>query len=215
MSAYIILSAGAGRNMRTKGAKALLKYDGTAVLDHQIRTITAFDKNADISIVVGFEGDKIIKHISDMKHDIRVLYNYNFQLTSQSESWRLALNATRTTDYYLIHGDIIFSKSVLKTHNKSLIILDKTVKNKKAVGASHQNGIMLNMGYGFSDKWSQIAHISKHDYELSKTILNSFKTNKMSFEVLNMISNKTKLLVTHALNKTIEINRDYENIDSE
>jgi choline kinase len=215
MSAYIILSAGAGRNMRTKGAKALLRYDGVAVLDHQIRAITSFDKNADISVVVGFEGDKIIKHISNMQYDVRILYNYNFKLTSQSESWRLALNSTRTIDYYLIHGDIIFNKSILKMRNKSTVILDKAISNKKSIGVLHQNGVVFNMGYGFPEKWSQIVYISKQDYALSKTILNSFKTNKMTFEVLNMISQKIPLAITYALHKTAEINRDYENIDSE
>ena len=214
MSTYIILSAGVGRNMRTKGAKALLNYDGIAVLSHQIKAITSFDKNADIFVVVGFEGEKIIKYISDKKYDVRILYNYNYKLTSQSESWKLAMNCTKPSDYYIIHGDIVFDKSILKTQNKSTVLFNKSIDDKKIVGISHQDGLMLNMAYGFTDKWAQIAFIAKRDYELSKDVLNSFKTNKMTFEVLNMISSKSQLSVTKTTSKILEINRHYENIDT-
>jgi choline kinase len=196
--------------MRTKGAKALLKYDGITVLEHQIQTILSFDKSADILIVVGFESDKIIKYVSEKEYDVRILYNHNYQLTSQSESWRLAVNCIRLSDYYIIHGDIIFNRSILKTQNKSTIMIDKYIDDKKNVGVCHQNGLMLNMSYGFVDKWAQLAYISKQDYTLSKNILNSFKTNKMTFEVLNMISSKSQFSVTKTTNKTLEINRHYE-----
>ena len=75
MSTYILLSAGSGRAMPSKGARSLLTYNGLAVIDHQIATIQKFDKKADIVVVTGVGHEKIIKHIGKKDYDVRILFN--------------------------------------------------------------------------------------------------------------------------------------------
>ena len=202
--------------MLTKGPKSLLEYNGTTVLDHQIRTIRKVDSNADICVVLGFHADKIIKHILNKKYDIRIVLNQNFKITSQTESLRFGINAIRETDYYIIHGDIIFNEQSLKLKKDcSKIVIDKTLTEKKIVGVSHSNGELLHLSFGLEDKWSQIAYICRDDFALSRRVINSFKMNKMTYEFLNMLGSHIPFRIHSEKVKTVEILKNYENISNQ
>jgi choline kinase len=197
--------------MQTKGAKSLLVYDGMAVLDHQIKTILGYDKKADILIVSGVGHEKIVKHIDKKNYDIRILFNYNYKLTSQTESLRLAMNAVRPESVYIIHGDIIFNEaSLCCSQTKSAIMLDPTQSDKKYIGATYHNGILMNLSYGLEEKWAQIAFLSKKDFPSARKVINSFKNNKMTFEFINMLTKHTKFSIIYDGIKTLEISRNYE-----
>ena len=213
MSTYILLSAGCGRSMMTKGAKPLLIYDGFAVIDHQIKTILSYDKSADILVVTGVGHEKIVKHVEKRGYDIRLLLNYSYKLTSQTESLRLAINACRTDSTYIIHGDMIFNKPAIACNRtKTSIMLDKGQSDKKGVGATQQNGFLMNLSYGLPDKWAQVAFISKRDFPIVKAEINSFRNNKTTFEFLNMLAKKIKFAIVDKDVKTIEISRNYEEL---
>lgn len=210
MSTYILLSAGSGRSMQTRGAKALLEYDGCTVLDHQIKTISKFDKKADIVVVTGVGHEKIVKHISKREHDVRLILNHGYKLTSQTESLRLGLNGIRKDAVYIIHGDMIFNEAALcSSPNKSSVVIVSS-DEKKSVGVSHDNGTVLNMSYGIQDKWGQIAYIAKKDFGVSREVINSFKNNKMTFEYINMLLKNIKISIVYDGVKTVEINKNYE-----
>jgi choline kinase len=213
MTSYILLSAGIGRGMMTKGSKSLLTYDGTEVLNHQILTIRKFDAKADIYVVIGFYAEKVTKYVLSNNLNVRLIYNPNYKITSQTESLRLAINAIVAGPYYIIHGDIIFNMEALKVKkNKSSVISAKYDQNIKAVGICHSGGKLLNLSYGIGDCWGQIAYISKDNFALSKNILNSLKSNKQTYEYLNLLLSKVDFLVhQNDKIKTIEITRDYEN----
>lgn len=213
MTSYILLSAGIGRGMMTKGSKSLLTYDGTEVLNHQISTIRKFDAKADIYVVIGFYSEKVTKYVLSNNLNVRLIYNPNYKITSQTESLRLAINAIVSGPYYIIHGDIVFNTEALKVkRNKSSIIVAKYDENIKAVGICHTSGKLLNLSYGVGDCWGQIAYISKENFAISKTILNSLKSNKQTYEFINLLLNKMDFFVNSGDKiKTIEITRDYEN----
>jgi hypothetical protein len=209
MSTYILLSAGAGRSMQTKGAKSLLVYDGLTVLDHQIKTIQKFDKKADIVIVTGIGHDRIVKHISKREYDVRTLLNYNYKLTSQTESLRLALNAVRQDSVHIIHGDVIFNEACLSSSSKSSVVLSLS-DDKKSVGVAYVDGLVTHLSYGLPEKWGQIAYICKKDFKSARSVINSFKNNKMTFEYINMLLKDITMSIVYEGVRTLEINKDYE-----
>ena len=209
MSTYILLSAGSGRSMQTRGSKALLSYDGVTILDHQIKTIYAFDKRADILVVTGIGHEKILKHIGKKKYDIRLVVNHNYKVTSQTESLRLAMNAIRKDSVYFIHGDIIFNEASLQAGSKSSVAISPN-EDKKSVGVSHNSGEVINLSYGLPDKWAQIAYIHKKDFTEARCIINSFKNNKSTFEYVNMLLGSIRMSVVCNGVRTVEINKNYE-----
>ena len=215
MSTYILLSAGSGRAMQTKGAKSLLLHDGLSVIDHQIKTILSVDKKADILVVTGVGHDKIVKHVHNKHYDIRLLFNYNYKLTSQTESLRLALNAARYDSLYIIHGDIIFNEMAISANPaETAVMLDCGKEDKRSVGVAYNGDNLINMSYGLEDKWAQIAHISKKDYVVAKTVINSFKNNKMTFEYINMLLKYIKFSILYDGIKTVEITKNYEELSN-
>lgn len=209
MSTYILLSAGSGRSMQTKGAKALLSYDGTTVLDHQIKTILRFDKKADIVIVTGIGHEKILKHVSKKEYDVRIVVNHNYRLTSQTESLRLAMNAVRRDAMYVIHGDMIFNEACLQTNSGSSVVISSG-GDKKSVGVSHSAENVLHLSYGLPDKWAQIAYICKNDFKEARSVINSFRNNKLTFEYVNMLLKSIKMSIVYDGVRAVEINKNYE-----
>lgn len=213
MTSYILLSAGIGRGMMTKGSKSLLLYDGTEVLDYQISTIRKFDKNADIYVVIGFYSEKLTKYVLSKNLNVRLIYNPNYKITSQTESLRLALNAVITGPYYIIHGDMIFNTDALIVKKTQCsVVISHSDQNVKTVGVCHSNGKLLNLSYGIGDSWGQIAYINKQNFSASKEILNSLKSNKQTYEYINILSSKIEFSVNNSSKiRIVEITRDYEN----
>lgn len=215
MSSYILLSAGSGRSMQSRGAKSLLPYDGLSVIDHQIKTILSSDSRADITIVTGVGHDKIVKHVHGKKYDVRILLNYNYKLTSQTESLRLALNSIRNDSVYIIHGDMIFNEMAISCDpSKNAVMLDGDSDDKKSVGVAYSNGYSVNLSYGLDEKWAQIVHISKKDFAVARSVINSFKNNKLTFEYINMLHKHIKFSILYDGIKTIEITKRYEELSN-
>jgi choline kinase len=213
MSTYILLSAGSGRAMQSKGARSLLTYNGLAVIDHQIATIQKFDKKADIVVVTGVGHEKIIKHIGKKDYDVRILFNYNYKLTSQTESLRLAFNAIRRDSVYIIHGDIIFNGAALCSGSKSHVVMSSG-DDKKSVGVLSDSDGVVRLSYGLQEKWGQIAYLSKKDFQIARDTINSFKNNKMTFEYINMLLDSIKMSIIYDGVKVVEINKNYEDFSN-
>jgi choline kinase len=212
MSAYIILAAGPSRNMHTKGPVGLLKHEDVQVIDHQIKTILKADKDADICFVLGFKGDKIVSHLMSKQYNLRVVINHSYSVTSQVDSLRLGMNALRATDCFIIHGDMVFNEAAIKKTTKSNIVISKTDKADK-VGVSRKRNSVLNLEYGLTPTWGQIVYLTKDDFIYAKQLINSFKRNKLTYEFINMLSNRVEFITNDSADiRTVEIIKTHENI---
>lgn len=207
MSSYIILAAGVSRNMMTRGPSSLLDYDGRTVIDHQIKTIKSLDRDADICYVLGFNYEKIVSHILSNNYDIRVVINQSYKTNSQVDSLRFGINATKSNDCYIIHGDVIFNKTAIPQKNKSYTSFCNGDKRK--VGICYQDNKLINLSYGISPCWSQIVHLTKPDFDLAKNKINSFKKNMLTFEFINSLSKEISISILEDA-KAVEIARNYE-----
>lgn len=201
------------RGMITKGAIQLTKVMSDAVIDHQIKTILDFDKLADICFVLGFESDRIQNYISSKGYNVRTVINHNFGVTSQVDSLRLGINSCLVNDTFIIHGDMLFNKEALETCSGSHSgVLKASNPDKTKIGIASQNGELLTLSYGLPETWSQILYLTKKDFAATKSIINSFRKNKLTYEFINMINKNTPLKTFSSKRvQTKEINKKYEN----
>lgn len=209
MTSYLLLSAGIGRSMKTKGAKSLLPYDGVSVLEHQVKTIRSVDNNADICIVAGFQFDRMLK--SALSLDIKIINNHEYEKTNQAESIKIGLNIIKLSDVFIIHGDVVFNQRAIRKTRYSHVVKDNS-SDKRKIGICYQNKILKNMSYGLEHKWGQIFYVSKDDFVAVKSIANSIKSNRSTSDIINIIVKHTKIIVNDDNKvRVMEINKTYEN----
>jgi choline kinase len=207
MNSYIILAAGIGRNMKGVGCRSLIPITTQSnLIDEQIRSILKNDKNADIIVVAGFESQKLINYILNKTYDIRVVLNSNYATTSQVESLKLGINSCRRSSITIIHGDILFNENSIDFPDKKKSWITISDKSKSsAVGTVIVNGIVKNMSYGLENKWGQIAHFPKSKFDEIKSLANSIKTNRLTYEFIN----KLDFEIYPHCDESLEINRNY------
>lgn len=211
MTTYLLLSAGIGRSMKTKGAKSLLEYDGVSVLQHQIRTIRSVDDKADVCVVVGFQYNKVVKAALD--ESVRIVYNHEYESTGQSESIKIGLNSTNKTDIFIIHGDVVFNTAAIKKTKLSHVVLENSA-DKRKVGLCHNSLTLVGMSYGVENKWGQIAYFNSKDFIILKELSNSCKSNMSTYELINEMIARTKIVVRQSEDiKIVEIEKNYESTD--
>ena len=188
----IIPAAGTGHRMKSYGPKCLLPVSTTETILHKIiANVKTVYPNSEVTVVVGFEADRVIKALPD---DIRIIENQFYQETNVVESLRLALNSTVSQNALIIYGDLIFNTNAIDglTDGESSIVVDSknSFKNEE-VGVTIVDGIATNFAYGLDTKWGQIIYLEDEALLLFKTLCANRKRNKMyPFELFNMIMNE-------------------------
>lgn len=213
---YILMCATPSRGMITKGSIQLIEHDHKAVVDHQIKNILKVDKNADITFVLGFEHDKIQKYILKNNYNVRTIINQNYKITSQTDSLRMGINSCLSDATFIIHGDIIFSPEAITesiSERSSVLKALKQEKSKVGILCNDKNSKMLKMSFGLPDTWSQIFFLNKTDFDKSKTVINSLKKNKLTYEFINLLNKEINFNVVNPIQaKTMEITKKYEDL---
>lgn len=185
MLSFIISSCSPIVKKLSLGAKPLLKMaNGETLIQHQVNIIRQEFPDSEIILTVGFETDKVIKHV----RGVRIIENQNFKSTN-SEDIRLALNAMSGEEVLYVSGDLIFNNSSLGIINghSSILIDSKSTKNIDDVGATIVDEHVTMLSYGIpSPKWGRMAFFTKRDADLVRNIMNSKRSNKkMFFEIIN------------------------------
>ena len=76
----IIPAAGTGHRMKSYGPKCLLPVSTTETILHKIiANVKTVYPNSEVTVVVGFEADRVIKALPD---DIRIIENQFYQETN-------------------------------------------------------------------------------------------------------------------------------------
>jgi choline kinase len=188
----IIPAAGTGHRMKSYGPKCLLPISPTETILYKIITnVRSIYPNSEITVVVGFEADRVIKVLPD---DIRIIENQFYQETNVVESLRLALNSIVNKNVLVVYGDLIFNTNAIDglTNEKSCIVVDSkhNFKNEE-VGVTVVDDMVTNFAYGLDTKWGQIIYLENEALLLFKTLCANRKRNKMyPFELFNMIMNE-------------------------
>ena len=129
----IILAAGMGKRLKdlTKNnTKCMVKVNGEALIDRTLGQLERLHLSR-IVIVVGYEGDKLIDHISTLSIQTPICYINNpvYDKTNNIYSLSLAKDYLVKEDTLLLESDIIFEDDVLRVlvedPRETLALVDK------------------------------------------------------------------------------------------
>jgi L-glutamine-phosphate cytidylyltransferase len=115
----VILAAGRGTRIRSvhgEHPKCLIKVDHATILDHQLEAL-AMAGIDDVAIVVGYEKEQIIGHVTNhkSKHNLRIHFIENpaYAFTNNIFSLWLAIDWLRGDSFIVLNADVIFDPEIL------------------------------------------------------------------------------------------------------
>lgn len=188
----IILAGTIGYRMKSYGPQCLFRTsDKQTILDLQVQVINMAYPNSEITIVTGFEADKVIKKAPQ---NLRIVENQLYEDTNTIEEARLALNSIIDNHVLIIHSDIIFNFDAIDsiTKNESCILYDKDGHMPtEDIGVTIIDNKATIFSYGVENKWCYIAYLQGQELDLFRKFCRQ-RDNKRLFvhEGLNYILNK-------------------------
>ena len=128
----MILNSGVARRLKPLTdnlPKCLLEVNGKSILERQIELLLSVGVKKYI-ITTGPLQDKIIDHVKEKFPELDVVYTNNpkFETTNYIYSMWLARNEVDNDDILLLHGDLVFEKSVAQKiveKNFNSVIIDR------------------------------------------------------------------------------------------
>ncbi len=129
----IILAAGMGKRLRHKtsdNTKCMVEVNGRRLIDRSLDNITAFHVSR-IIIVIGYEGEKLRRHVGDSWKGIPVIYVENpvYASTNNIYSLALAKDYLAEEDTLLFESDLIYEPSIIQRllddPNPNVAVVDK------------------------------------------------------------------------------------------
>lgn len=129
----IILAAGMGKRLKdlTKNnTKCMVKVNGVSLIDRMLHQIDR-QELSQIVIVVGYEGEKLIKYIETLNIKTPIIYVNNpiYDKTNNIYSLSLAKEYLCKDDTFLFESDLIFEDSIIEElindNRPTLALVDK------------------------------------------------------------------------------------------
>lgn len=186
----VILAAGVGSRTRSYEPRCLLKYNKKTILDNQIEVLTSLFNKAEISIVGGFDINKIIRKVGKT---VRVIENQMYENTNSGESLRLGINNSMLDNILFLHGDLVISPEIfdnVKMDQSFLLVDSGNQFEEKEVGITIVDGVATVLSYSLPTKWCQIAYLAESELCILKKLMmkNDFPSKTfLTFEVINKI----------------------------
>jgi choline kinase len=186
----IIPAAGPGRRMRSYGAKALIELKaGQKLLERQVSILKKVYPHAGITVVLGFEADKIRRILPE---DINIVENKDYENTNVAYSLALALQ-NKQERVLIVYGDLVFNIETfaeLELDKPCVLIDTRNQFNAQEVGLTVIDGQVSQFSYGLSTKWAQIVYLAEQElYLFKKYVLNKDRSRYFGFEILNYVLN--------------------------
>jgi choline kinase len=185
----VIPTAGLGRRMKSFGPKALINLgDGRTVLRRQLDLLKARYPKADIVVVVGYDGDRVLK---TLPAGVRVVENERFEDTSVSRSISIGLRASVASKAIVVYGDLVFNRQTLDplASDRSCVVVDSHGRlPDDGVGVTVDGGLAVHFDYGLPTKFCHIMMLTGRELQMFRSIgSHREKQRLLGFEVLNEI----------------------------
>lgn len=205
----VILAAGLGKRMKAYGPKSAIGISSDqTVIGRQISIIQSCFPKYEITVIVGFQKDKVLEKIPSL---ISYIENKSYESTNTSMSVNLALSRNNYSKLLIIYGDLVFTDDIFKEmpKNNSWIAIDNE-KNQRSmeVGVNVVDNNVVHFSYGISPKWGHIAMLTGNELLLYKKITNNERSHKkFCFEIFNEIIDHSGIFKAHRNNnwKMVEI----------
>ena len=171
---YIILAAGVGTRLYpyTKNMpKCLVRIsEKETIIERAVRLIHANDSSAHITVVVGFEADKIQKLLGAQ---CSIIVNPYYRVTNSVASLWFAsdiLNSGKPVT--ILNADIVFSKElaeiITEEPTESHIYFDSSIRSNGDYNVQALNGKMVVMGKELNEYSGEYVGITKFTPEDAK-----------------------------------------------
>ena len=185
---YIILAAGVGTRLYpyTKNMpKCLVRIsEKETIIERAIRLIQTNDTAAHITVVVGFEADKVKKLLGGR---CSIIINPYYRITNSVASLWFANDILKSGKAVtILNADIVFSKDlaseITKEPKESLIYFDSSIRSNGDYNVQALNGKMVVMGKELDEYSGEYVGITKFTPEDAKRF--SQEVDKMVNEEL-------------------------------
>ena len=185
---YIILADGVGTRLYpyTKNMpKCLVRIsENETIISRAVRLIKEFDREAHITVVVGFEADKVRETLGDT---CTFITNPFYGKTNSVASLWFAKDVlTSGSPVTILNADIVFSREmamvITQKPKESLIYYDSSIRSNGDYNVQELNGKMVVMGKELSEYSGEYVGITKFTPEDAK--LFSSEVEKMVNEEL-------------------------------
>ena len=190
----IIPAASVGKRMKSLGPKALLSLNrGITILERQLKMLWAEYPQAEIVVVIGFQGDKVRKQFRGIM-PVRFITNPFYEDTNVAYSLQLAMQATISPRVLIVYGDLVFNANAIRTlatGPSALLVDSKNHFKAEEVGVQTHEGVVTNLSYGLDTKWGQMVYLIDEELRLFETSVFNTETEKwFGYEVLNNVINR-------------------------
>lgn len=183
----VIPAAGLGRRMRTLGPKCLLRFRGETLLGRQLRLLSEALPGSDVTVVVGFEGDRVRREAVGC----RVVAEPGYAENNVAASVAAGLRAAPPGPALVLYGDLVFGPECLAPFaaaGESCVLLGRMRKGE--VGVNVQDGMAHHFCYASPVKWAQMALLSP---ERREEFLATARPWMFGFEVLAAMADRAPL----------------------
>lgn len=179
------------KGMKSIGSKALLKIRQAMVIDYQIDQLLEINKNINISIITGFDNERITKHIKKTYSGVNVLYNENYAETNQVKCLSLLLEQKKYSNLLIISSGILFKKNSIKSlwlkDTSKIFLLDKPKVNFN-IGCIDNGTDLEYLFYDLPVLWSECVFLNKEAMITLRDIIDSPNIEQMFlFEIINQL----------------------------
>lgn len=194
----LIIAPEITKGMKSLGSKALLLIKkNLSVIQYQILQANNLDKHARITVVLGFEYEKILNTIQSYKN-VNYIINNEYRYTNQAYSLKLFYNKYEDVSSLFIVSsgvllkDMVIDKSMLSDRSK-VFLLNKDKENFE-LGCSQETDYTEYIFYDLPSKWSECIYLNQEGIEATKIVVNKNNSNQMYlFEAINNILGHTHI----------------------
>ena len=222
----MILNSGVARRLKPLTdnlPKCLLEVNGKSILARQIELLLSVGVKKYI-ITTGPLQDKIIDHVKDKFPSLDVIYinNPKFESTNYIYSMWLARNQIDDDDILLLHGDLVFEKSVVQKivrQKTSSVIVDRNAPlPEKDFKGKIQKGKIIKIGIDvFGENAAFLLPLyywTKEDFHLWMNHIEKFvKNNNTSCYAENAFNEISDTIDLHPLDIVNEFCMEIDTLD--
>jgi len=188
----LIPIAGSGSKTSTYGSKSLLEYKKNTVLENQLEIVFSVYPKVDVTLVLGFDAQRIYKKISQKYPSLKYVYIPDYNLYGQAFSIISGCLSINTSNVLIVYGDIIFNRPAISKFqmDKSYLLCDskkKILSDKVGIMSNNYRVSIIQHGIK-SPKWAQIAMLAKQELDIVKGLFNFRDSYRwMGYEIFNYV----------------------------
>lgn len=182
----IVLVPEITKGMKSIGSKALIPINkNKCIIDYQIEYLQKKYKNNHITIITGFEKEKIQKRTHKYKN-INYVDNPDFEYTNQGKALSVYLNKYKPQNLLIISNGILLREELELNESESTIFVLQKHNSDYLIGLNKIEKSTSYLFYDFPMPWSECVFLNRSAINtLNKTIKEKNISQMFLFEIIN------------------------------